>query len=179
MMSIRGTALCVLIPALLGCASQPAPATRRAVADAPPDERSERAPVPDDPSEGASPARARAGYGLCALYELASGSLDYPLHEHARRRFDEGAVLFEAGRRGEAARVFRDVAELLRASAAPELLRNRRIAYANMVISWLDAGEVEAARGALRELAERDAALSRELNAVALALPDPPACELT
>jgi hypothetical protein len=117
-------------------------------------------------------------YGLCEMLiittpcpELAEAS------QHFRRAADD----LVAGRRREAGGGYLSGATALRRSEAhgePDVVYNRRVAYANGINLWLSLGSglIEEARRALLLAAVEDADLAGELHAAAGRLPAAMSC---
>ncbi len=85
-----------------------------------------------------------------------------------------------AHRHAEAADGFLEAAVWLREPVPPALAQgvrhNRRIAYANATLSWINADRLDASRRALEKAAAEDLPLKNWLRATAAALPALPRC---
>jgi len=124
----------------------------------------------------------QSNYVTCGMYGLHAGTGAAEINQRAMQQFDEAEAHFEAERYVDAARGFRRAAEILlegaEAPRAAELERNRRNAYANMVLAWLNADDADAAREQIEQLAATDPAVAPDLRGVAVRLPSPPRCQL-
>lgn len=114
---------------------------------------------------------------------MGSDSRAHEINEVAAAEFERAQADFEAKRFDHAALGFRGAALTLKTGGdlpeADELERNRRIAYANMVLSWLNIDATDntgKARVELEALAARDPALAEALRDIASRLPRPPRC---
>lgn len=118
-------------------------------------------------------------YAVCGRY---GGQSDAPSSlEAAEPAFQRAHSAYDATEYAHAAEHFARAAELLRAGDGHDhetVLRNRRIAYANMVLTLLSVDGVDTARARLHAAADDDPDLAAELLRAASALPDPPACDL-
>jgi len=121
-------------------------------------------------------------YGMCGMYALGFGTTAGEINGRAMELFEAAEASYSAGRYRDAAQGFRSAAEaLLDGRDLPQaaaLERNRRIAYANMVVSWVTVDAVQTAREALERLAAADPALAAELRRIAARLPSLPSCDL-
>ena len=121
-------------------------------------------------------------YGMCGMYMLDPGTPASSINERAGELFEQARTQANDGRHAEAAQGFRSAAQVLLEGAElpepSELERNRRIAYANMLLSWLNIDAVDMAREQLEQLATTDPALAPDLRAASSRLPQPPSCEL-
>lgn len=125
----------------------------------------------------------RLRYATCGMGGTAGDEASLEIHERAEAAFGAADVDFEQERLDSAAKGFREAALILLEGrglkSADTFDRDRRVAYANMVISRLDADDVATAREELKTLAEQDPDLAEDLRWVASQLPSPPPCGLS
>lgn len=123
-----------------------------------------------------------AGAIPLALCGRFAGPADAPPSlQAAEPAFTRAHAAYDDSEYAHAAEHFGRAANILREDEAHDhevVLRNRRVAYANMVLAWLSVDGVDRARASLQAAAIDDPDLRADLERTAAALPDPPSCDL-
>jgi len=118
-------------------------------------------------------------YATCGRFGAPAGSPDSLAR--SATAFDRAHEHYDAGEYRKAAEAFGRAADVLREGPGADedvVTRNRRVAYANMVLALLSIDAVDEARRRLSAAARVDQPLAPDLTTVEGALPSPPRCDL-